>query len=192
MTTLNELLSLEIKDLIAKINPDFRPEKRYNPCPFCGSSDAFGIVKRNGKLFKCFSCGGAGNIIKYAAKFWNTDSRDATKRLLGSDYKEMPRAEIRPKKEPVYYSKTTAAAYINERFNNPLVKLLDKPERHERLNRVLLDYFVGTYTDGAVMFWQIDEQYQFHRCKLMYYEADGHRKKVTNSKGKLEGVVSTM
>lgn len=187
-----ELLEKDIAELIASINPDFKPSKRFNACPFCGSSDAFGVVKQKRTLFKCFSCGEAGNIIKYASQYWAVSKGEALSRLQGKDFKAIASAKPQPKKEPQYYSKSIAAAYVGQRFSNPLVSLLDKPQRHDVLNKVLLDYYIGTYSDGAVMFWQIDQEYRFHRCKLMYYEADGHRKKVTNSKGKLEGVVSTM
>ena len=56
----------------------------------------------------------------------------------------------------------------------------DTQEERDRLRDVLWLYCVGGWTDGRVVFWQVDEQGRRHSGKLMKYWEDGHRDKTRN------------
>ncbi len=53
------------------------------------------------------------------------------------------------------------------------------------------DYCIGSIS-GGIIFWQIDEQYKIHRGKIMWYNPDGHRTKITKPDGTEYGKISAM
>lgn len=190
---LQEIMEKPIAELINSINPDFKIEKKFHPCPFCGSSDAFGVIKRNPKVFKCFSCGKSGNILTYASHVWNCNNAEAAKRLLGKDFKEINKAVERPKREPVYYPNHLLNYYGSNPMNHTLGHFLLNCGKFNavKLWQICAAYYLGGTMDMRTVFWQIDHTGLIHRGKIMGYRSDGHRKKVVKD-GKEVGDISTM
>lgn len=61
----------------------------------------------------------------------------------------------------------------------------------DRLKSVFRDYCIGSTEDG-IIFWQIDENKQIHRGKVMWYNDNGHRLKLTRPDGSEYGKVQMM
>ncbi len=189
------ILATPISEIIEEHNEHFNSGRKYNPCPFCGSSDAFSIHKAK-NIFKCFSCGVGGNAFSYIMRSENCDFRTAFDILcfdapMNDDKPFIPK----PKKEPVYYDFDLVKRCFKPYLNN-LIQYLSTFYDKDDFDKVLADYWIGSSSDNGngngVVFWQIDEQYRVRKGKVMYYGTDGHRLKYIDKKGVLRGVVSSV
>lgn len=58
---------------------------------------------------------------------------------------------------------------------NNLLIYLRKTYGNQRTDKVKEEYLIGTHTDGATMFWEINKNLQVQKCKLSYYKKNGRR-----------------
>lgn len=189
------ILATPISEIIEEHSDCFDSNRKYNPCPFCGSSDAFSIYKAK-NIFKCFSCGVGGNAFSYIMRIENCDFRKALDILCFDDNRIDDRPYIpKPKKASLYYDFDLVKRCFKPYLNN-LIQYLSTIFDKDDFNKVLADYWVGSSSDNGngygVVFWQIDEQYRVRKGKVMYYGTDGHRIKYTDKKGNIRGVVSSV
>lgn len=56
---------------------------RFNPCPFCGHNDCFGIYGEEQSSYKCHSCGDSGDIFAFTERFHRKSKADALHLLAG-------------------------------------------------------------------------------------------------------------
>ena len=93
---------------------------------------------------------------------------------------------------PIYYTKDEVKKFRPFEMDNALSRYLAKRFMDvDRLKSVFRDYCVGSTEDG-IIFWQIDEQKQIHRGKVMWYNDNGHRLKLTRPDGSEYGKVQMM
>ncbi|MCT4662910.1 MAG: DUF6371 domain-containing protein [Tissierellales bacterium] len=58
---------------------------------------------------------------------------------------------------------------------NNLLLYLRKVYGNEKTDKAKEEYLIGTYLDGATMFWEINKNLQVQKCKLSYYKTNGRR-----------------
>ncbi|WP_111685116.1 DUF6371 domain-containing protein [Winogradskyella tangerina] len=58
---------------------------------------------------------------------------------------------------------------------NNLLLYLRKTYGDHKTNNVKEEYLIGTYNDGATMFWEINKNLKVQKCKLSYYQKNGRR-----------------
>ncbi|MGG5486910.1 DUF6371 domain-containing protein [Gaetbulibacter sp. PBL-D1] len=58
---------------------------------------------------------------------------------------------------------------------NNLLLYLRKTYGNVKTDNVKEDYLIGTHSDGAAMFWEINKNLQVQKCKLSYYKRNGRR-----------------
>jgi len=58
---------------------------------------------------------------------------------------------------------------------NNLLLYLRKTYGNRKTDNVKEDYLIGTHSDGATMFWEINKNLQVQKCKLSYYKRNGRR-----------------
>lgn len=144
-------------------------------------------------IYHCFSCQAHGDAVQFLIDYENLNFLDAI-RWLGRKYGiEVEGAEnfksVRPSaphqpppplpmltidKEKVKMTRKTI------RRNNLLLWLASLPwdaAQRARIKEMYWLYYVGNWSDGRVVWWQVDEQYQVRTGKLMKYKDDGHRDK---------------
>jgi len=80
---------LEKADIVEVIGEYVKLEKKGNDykglCPFHNDSNPSFSVSPNKKVYKCFSCNEAGNVVKFIQKFKNVSFLEAIK-VLGDKY----------------------------------------------------------------------------------------------------------
>ena len=96
-----------------------------------------------------------------------------------------------PPPPPIYYTKDEVKRYRAAAFDNPLIAYMAATFYRPYLERVCKDYCIGSI-DNAVIFWQIDECYNIHRGKVMWYTSDAHRVKLKRADGSDYGKVQMM
>lgn len=97
-----------------------------------------------------------------------------------------------PPPPPIYYTKDEVKRYRAAEMDNALSRFLSQRFFDiDRLKSVFRDYCVGSTEDG-IIFWQIDENKQIHRGKVMWYNNNGHRLKLTRPDGSEYGKVQMM
>jgi len=156
-----------------------RNNNRY-PCPECGQPHVFTryICIEDGKYIADYvgrcdreaKCG-----YHYTPQMYFRDNPwDGEERVTRNRLPPPP-----PKPKPVYLP----IAYAEQRVStdSPFVEWL----YHlfgQRARTAVEDYYLGAtkrglYKSNAVIFWQIDECYQVHDGKMMWYKTNGHREK---------------
>lgn len=98
---------------------------------------------------------------------------------------------VTEKKPPIYYTKADVKAYRAAAFDNPLISYLAARFYIPYLERVCKDYCIGSI-DNAVIYWQIDEKFNIHRGKCMWYDSNAHRLKLKRKDGSDYGKVQMM
>lgn len=63
---------------------------------------------------------------------------------------------------------------------NNLLLYLRKTYGNQKTVKAKEEYLIGTYNDGATMFWEINKKLQVQKCKLSYYKKDGRRTEKVN------------
>ncbi|WP_431107736.1 DUF6371 domain-containing protein [Winogradskyella poriferorum] len=58
---------------------------------------------------------------------------------------------------------------------NNLLLYLRKTYGNQKAVKAKEEYLIGTYNDGATMFWEINKKLQVQKCKLSYYRKNGRR-----------------
>lgn len=97
-----------------------------------------------------------------------------------------------PPPPPIYYTKDEVKRYRAAEMDNALSRFLSQRFFDmDRLKSVFRDYCIGSVEDG-IIFWQIDENCQIHRGKVMWYKDNGHRLKLTRPDGSEYGKVQMM
>ncbi len=155
------------------------------------------------QCYKCFSCGAGGDAIKFLMDYRDTRLTygDALRYLAkkysiwidddGDDERwkhvkpAKPKEIIEQKKEMLVMSRDVVLQTMRLPQRNIFIDWFchlpwsDYPtnNQRQRLQRTLWEYCVGRWTDGRVVFWQIDHEGIPRAAKLMKYLPDGHRYK---------------
>ncbi|MEH1007459.1 DUF6371 domain-containing protein [Winogradskyella sp. ECml5-4] len=58
---------------------------------------------------------------------------------------------------------------------NNLLIYLRKTYGNQKTDKAKEEYLIGTHTDGATIFWEINKHLQVQKCKLSYYKKNGRR-----------------
>lgn len=74
---------------------------------------------------------------------------------------------------PAELFQRTKGNYSSNNFVNYLLSLFDK----KTVDELIKKYHIGTVKDGGCIFYQIDDNSNIRRGKIMYYGKDGHRDK---------------
>jgi hypothetical protein len=170
-------------------------------CPF-HEDETIGnfSINPNKGIYKCFACGASGDAIKFLMEYKDTRlSYGDALRYLAKKYniyideeneRDQRWQNIRPSKpKPLIEShkellvhprdlvlQTMKAAHPNV-FLSWLRSLPWNEEQRKRLEQVLWLYCVGTWQDGRVVFWQIDDEGRPRGGKMMQYGVNGKRDK---------------
>lgn len=155
---------------------------------------------------KCPHCGRVQSFSYYIDdNGWNPGPQYGRCNHTGCGYLLYPSGIIAPanvaapsqnfateKQPPIYYTKDEVKRYRAAEMDNALSRFLSQRFFDiDRLKSVFRDYCIGSVEDG-IIFWQIDENCQIHRGKVMWYKDNGHRLKLTRSDGSEYGKVQMM
>lgn len=201
-STIDRIMSVQnIVDVIGDFYELKKAGKEYQClCPFHGDRHLGSfMVSPSKNMFKCFSCGIAGDSIDFLQQHERLSYPDAIRwlgRKYGIDVEGSERftpkpSKPRPPQQKVedlpmlvipssYMTHTRGDALDNDLFCNWLRSVPWRKEQKPRVEMVLKNYAVGHAKDGRVIFWQIDEQQQVRTGKMMKYMEDGHRDKSRN------------
>lgn len=152
--------------------------------------------KRGANTYRCFVCDKKGGPVTFLMEHGHMTFPDAI-RWLGRKYNE-PVDDIplnytppppRPTPPPLpvleiprsYVKRTMDIATWGEvTFRNWFMALPWDIEQLARAHGTLWQYCVGGWSDGRVVFWQIDHTGVPRSAKLMRYLPDGHRDKTVH------------
>lgn len=152
--------------------------------------------KRGANTYRCFVCDKKGGPVTFLMEHGNMTFPDAI-RWLGKKYNE-PVDDIplnytppppRPTPPPLpvleiprsYVKRTMDIATWGEvTFRNWYMAMPWDTEQLARAHGTLWQYCVGGWSDGRVVFWQIDHTGVPRSAKLMRYLPDGHRDKTVH------------
>ena len=149
--------------------------------------------KRGANTYRCFVCDKQGGPVTFLMEHGRMSFPDAI-RWLGKKYNEpvddVPMNYTPPPPRPVppplpvleiprsYVKRTMDIATWGEvSFRNWFMSLPWDTEQLARAHATLWQYCVGGWSDGRVVFWQIDHTGIPRSAKLMRYLPDGHRDK---------------
>ena len=165
-------------------------------CPFHSDKHLGNFMvspKRN--MAKCFSCGWAGDPIKFLMAYDKKSYKEALMWLAkkynipcedAKDYAYTPA----PPRPPVPQLPTLelpkhimAGTLLDDALaNDKLVTWIrqyihwDTIQR-KRVEEMICAYFIGHGKNGHTIFWQVDEESRIRTGKMMKYKPDGHRDK---------------
>lgn len=194
-------------DIVAVIGDFVELQKRgvnyTGVCPFHDDHNIGNfLVSRSKGIYKCFTCGAAGDSVHFLmeheklsyieALYWLAtkfsisipdDDYDKKKYANIKPAKPLSAEDIEPAKELLVMPRNIVAQTTKQTANDVFCKwfraLPWELEQRKRLDNILWLYCVGHY-DGRVVFWQIDDQKRPRGGKLMTYKPDGHRDKARN------------
>ena len=176
-------------------------------CPFHDDHTLgnFSINKEK-NIYKCFSCGASGDAVKFLMEYKGTQLSypDALRYLAkkysifidddGDDdrWKNVKPAKPRELKELHKDMLVMPREVVRDTMKSRQLNTFIDWFRHlpwssyhtnnqrERVEQTLWMYCVGSWRDGRVVFWQIDEQGRPHGGKLMRYGQNGKRSRKEN------------
>lgn len=176
-------------------------------CPFHDDHTLgnFSINKEK-NIYKCFSCGASGDAVKFLMEYKGTQLSypDALRYLAkkysifidddGDDdrWKNIKPAKPRELKELHKDMLVMPREMVRDTMKSRQLNTFIDWFRHlpwssyhtnnqrERVDQTLWMYCVGSWRDGRVVFWQIDEQGRPHGGKLMRYGQNGKRSRQEN------------
>lgn len=183
---LQKIKAIDIKKVIeSESNISFR-KNRGSFCPFCNSgnhnsrnSDSAFNINPQKNTFKCFSCGKGSSVIDFIMTLKKIGYKQALEYLrenyLEGTVSTTPFPTVKP---PIQQVKFKAIEYIPDAiFKQTLVKAesnfhqylstLFQNERHR--SNVQSLYQLGSYENGKVVFWQIDDKGMVRTGKIMQY-----------------------
>ena len=147
-------------------------------------------------IFKCFSCGAGGDAIEFLMKHERLSYGDALHYLahkysipVEDDYDRerfknikpsQPKPIVEQRKDMLVMEREMVLKTMHDIDRDYFVTWLrhlpwESHGERGRLENMLWLYCVGHWSDGRVVFWQIDEQGRPRSGKLMKYQLDGHR-----------------
>ena len=152
--------------------------------------------KRGANTYRCFVCDKKGGPVTFLMEHGRMSFPDAI-RWLGKKYNEpvddIPLNYTPPPPRPLppplpvleiprsYVKRTMDIATWGEvTFRKWLMSLPCDTEQLARAHATLWQYCVGGWSDGRVVFWQIDHTGVPRSAKLMRYLPDGHRDKTAH------------
>ncbi|MGS2727524.1 DUF6371 domain-containing protein [Psychroserpens sp. BH13MA-6] len=189
-----------------RINLNLKFSSKRNPnliTPCCGkknrgSSGSLKFVNYIGlpeQFGFCHSCGKAtlpppiyedeiGNQFTYNETLEKYDTLVTNSPSIKSIYCNRKNDKAQQK----FIKENIAIASTKIEPENNLLVYLRKTYGNEKTETVKEDYLLGTHSDGATMFWEINKELQIQKCKLSYYKKNGRRTErfnhiYTNSEG---------
>lgn len=109
--------------------------------------------------------------------------------------------EAKPEAPKFFYDRSTVTSFHYNWANSELMQYLSSKIDPEKLEEACHLYAVGTLRDGNIcidkdstpkkyktfyngtIFWQVDQEANIHRGKVMFYRPDGHREKINDRDG---------
>lgn len=172
----------------------------FGLCPFHADRNigSFTVNPRM-NIYMCFSCGAKGDPIKFVQEHYGKSYQEAL-RYLAAMYniyiddtpapkviKREPRAPLPPLQWMVW-DYTLVKPYLHHTEDNVLLTWMLNlpllPEHKRNLKNNIEWYLVGTslkgYTQGWVIWPQVDMDLKLRDMKFMKYKTDGHRDKAHN------------
>ena len=146
-------------------------------------------VAKYPNTWHCFVCDEGGDAVKFLMKKEGLSFPDAIRWLAqrkGIDVDDRSvKLDIKPYVPPpppplMELKRELVRKTMNERAQakNFLNWLEGRPwntKQREHIEKVLWEYCVGGWSDGRVVFWQVDADGVPRAAKLMRYKEDGHR-----------------
>lgn len=178
------------------INLEF--SKKRNPnliTPCCGkknrgSSGSLKFVNYVGlpeQFGYCHSCGKAtllptvyenenGNHFIYNQSLGKYEKLKDCSNILHTENRKKNRNENRTEKpQQKFIEEQIAIESIFVKPENNLLIYLRKTYGNKKTDKAKEEYLIGTHTDGATIFWEINKYLQVQKCKLSYYNKNGRR-----------------
>ncbi len=162
-------------------------------------------VNPNKGIYKCFACDASGDAIEFLMKYPGTKlSYPDALRYLAKKYSifiddaddgrwkdirpSKPREIKEVHKDMLVMPRSVVSTVVKSKQRNIFVDWFrslpwsTSPENNsrERVDKTLWMYCVGGWTDGRVVFFQIDDQGRPRGGKLMRYGTNGKRDKTSN------------
>lgn len=152
------------------------------------------VVYPKGNCYKCFQCGAKGGVVDFLMAHENLSYPDAI-RWLGKKYSietdmqdfnytpPPPRPApppLQPLRLPMGMVERTEKAIAGDLLVQWIKTGINWDYiQRKRIDEVLKDYHVGHGKNGHTIFWQLDERGEVRTGKMMKYNPDGHRDKVS-------------
>ena len=177
-------------------------------CPFHDDKTIgnFSINPTKG-VYKCFSCGAGGDAVEFLMQYKGSKlSYGDALRYLAKKYSisipdddgdderwknirpSTPKPLIEVHKDMLVMPRQVVSDTMKSRQLNTFIDWFrhlpwssyHANNQRERVEQTLWMYCVGSWRDGRVVFWQIDEQGRPHGGKLMRYGQNGKRSRQEN------------
>ena len=145
-------------------------------------------IRNGGNTYRCFACGAKGDSVKFLMEHAGMTFPDAI-RWLGQlqgiylddvpvNYTPPPPPPPKPPLPVLEIQRAWVKRTMDLADGNTFVTWFNglpwSQEQRERVRQTLWMYCVGGYTDGSVVWWQIDEEGVPRAAKLMKYYPPGH------------------
>jgi hypothetical protein len=140
-------------------------------------------------IFKDFSSGNGGDVIKFLMLLHSWNFLDALKYLAmkfkvdieDGDFVYTPIPKAKPKEiQPSFVQPWDLLQTLNNFENNALYKFICSKVKPTKVSEAFERYYIGTYNDW-VIFWQVDKDNYCRSGKYIKYQANGHRDKSQNT-----------
>ena len=176
-------------------------------CPFHDDHTLgnFSVSPAKG-VYKCFSCGAGGDAVKFLMEYKDSKlSYPDALRYLAKKYSiwidddsdderwkhvkpAKPRQLVEVHKDMLVMQRDVVLATMQAQQLNTFIEWFrhlpwsnhPSNNQRERVAQTLWQYCVGSWRDGRVVFWQIDEQGRPRGGKLMRYGTNGKRDRNEN------------
>ena len=139
---------IDIVDIIGERLPLTKKGKNYwGICPFHDDNNPSMSVSRDKQIYKCFSCGAAGNVFNFIMNYDHMDFRDALVYLgnrCGVDVKGVKKSSTNTKFTKMYEAYDISLKY----FVNNLNSGAGKKAREYLKNRKIDDKLIKKYEIG--------------------------------------------
>ena len=139
---------IDIVDVIGERLPLVKKGKNFwGVCPFHDDSNPSMSVSRDKQIYKCFSCGAAGNVFNFIMNYDHVDFRNALKYLgdrCGVDVSSIKVEKKSTKYDNLYEAYDLATKYYQNNLNSTMGKVAKEYLKNRKLGEdVIKEFEIG-------------------------------------------------
>ena len=139
---------IDIVDIIGERLPLVKKGKNFwGVCPFHDDTNPSMSVSRDKQIYKCFSCGAAGNVFNFIMNYDHVDFRNALKYLgdkCGVDVSSIKVEKKTTKYDNLYEAYDLATKYYQNNLNSTMGKSAKEYLKNRKLGEdVIKEFEIG-------------------------------------------------